>query len=119
MVSAPLPPRIIEKCLTSDQIVIDTVVSKYSDHQPLYRQSAMLERDSGVELSRTTLDGWVLKVGELLIPMVSAMRQELLRGSCIQADGTLQCGWKPSPFKSESRIFFSSLLCVAFHKFVA
>jgi hypothetical protein len=28
VVSAPLPPRIIEKCLASDRIVIDTVVSK-------------------------------------------------------------------------------------------
>jgi transposase len=88
VVSAPLPPRIIEKCLASDQIVIDTVVSKYCDHQPLYRQSAMLERDSGVELSRATLDGWVLKVGELLIPMAAAMRQELIRGTYIQADET-------------------------------
>jgi transposase len=88
VVSAPLPPRIIEKCLASDQIVIDTVVSKYCDHQPLYRQSRMLERDSGVELSRATLDGWVLKVGELLIPMASAMRQELVRGTYIQADET-------------------------------
>ncbi|SRR6266496_590829 len=61
VVSAPLPPRIIEKCLASDQIVIDMVVSKYCDHQPLYRQNAMLERDSGVEISRATLDGWVLK----------------------------------------------------------
>ena len=88
VVSAPLPPRIIEKCLASDQIVIDTVVSKYCDHQPLYRQSAILERDSGVELSRATLDGWVLKVGELLIPMVSAMRRELINGTYIQADET-------------------------------
>jgi transposase len=75
----------------SGQIVIDTVVSKYCDycdHQPLYRQSAMLERDSGVELSRATRDGWVLKVGELLIPMASATRQELLRGAYIQADET-------------------------------
>jgi transposase len=88
VVSAPQPARIIEKCLASDQIVIDTVVSKYCDHQPLYRQSAMLERDSGVELSRATLDGWVLKVGELLIPMVSAMRRELINGTYIQADET-------------------------------
>lgn len=88
VVSAPLPPRIIEKCLASDQIVIDTVISKYCDHQPLYRQSAMLERDTGLELSRATLDGWVLKVGELLIPMVSAMRRELISGTYIQADET-------------------------------
>ena len=88
VVSAPLPPRIIEKCLASDRIVIDTIINKYCNHTPLYRQSAILERDSGLELSRATLDGWVLKVGELLIPMVSAMRRELISGTYIQADET-------------------------------
>jgi transposase len=48
----------------------------------------ILERDIGLELSRATLDGWVLKVGELLIPMVAAMRRELISGSYIQADET-------------------------------
>jgi len=79
--SAPLPPRIIEKCLASDRIVIDTVVSKYCNHTPLHRQSMILERDIGLEISRATLDGWVLKVGELLIPMVAAMRRELISGT--------------------------------------
>ncbi len=88
VVSAPLPPRIIEKCLASDRIIIDTVVSKYCNHTPLHRQSVILERDLGLEISRATLDGWVLKVGELLIPMVAAMRRELISGSYIQADET-------------------------------
>src|SRR5437773_3494722 len=88
VVSAPLPPRIIEKCLASDRIVIDTVVSKYCNHTPLHRQSVILERDIGLKISRATLDGWVLKVGELLIPMVAAMRRELISGTYIQADET-------------------------------
>ena len=88
VVSAPLPPRIIERCLASERIVIDTVVSKYCNHTPLHRQSVILERDIGLEISRATLDGWVLKVGELLIPMVAAMRRELISGSYIQADET-------------------------------
>jgi len=88
VVSAPLSPRIIEKCLASDRIVIDTVISKYCNHTPLHRQSMILERDIGLEVSRATLDGWVLKVGELLIPMVAAMRRELISGSYIQADET-------------------------------
>jgi hypothetical protein len=74
--------------LASDRIVIDTVVSKYCNHTPLHRQSVILERDSGLEISRATLDGWVLKVGELLIPMVAAMRRELVSGTYIQADET-------------------------------
>jgi transposase len=88
VVSAPLPPRIIEKCLASDRIVIDTVISKYCNHIPLHRQSMILERDIGLEISRATMDGCVLKVGELLIPMVAAMRRELISGSYIQADET-------------------------------
>jgi hypothetical protein len=57
-------------------------------HLPLYRQSAILERETGIDLSRATLDGWVMAVGELLMPIIGAMRQELLRGGYIQADET-------------------------------
>jgi hypothetical protein len=32
----------------------------------------MLERETGLELSRVTLCGWVLAVGELLMPIVGA-----------------------------------------------
>ena len=85
---APLPPRIIEKGLASDRVVIDTVVSKYLDHLPLYRQSAMLERETGLEISRATLDGWVMRVGELLRPITGAMALELVSGTYIQADET-------------------------------
>ena len=88
VVAAPVPARIIDKGLVSDRVVIDTVVSKYSDHLPLYRQSAMLERETGLEISRATMDGWVMRVGELLIPVAGAMRGELLGGSYIQADET-------------------------------
>lgn len=86
--TAALPARIIDKSLVSDRIVIDTVVAKYSDHLPLYRQSVMLERETGIEISRATLDGWVMRVGELLLPMAAAMRRELLHGSYLQADET-------------------------------
>lgn len=86
--SAALSPRMIENCLASDRIVIDTVVGKYCNHTPLHRQSMILKRDIGLEISRATLDGWVLKVGELLIPMVAAMKRELISGSYIQADET-------------------------------
>ncbi len=68
--AAPLPVRIIDKSLVSDQIIIDTIVSKYADHSPL------------------TMCGWVMRVGEMLEPVVGAMRKELLAGSYIQADET-------------------------------
>ena len=85
----PIAPRIVEKGLASDRVVVETVVAKYSDHLPLYRQAAILERDAGVEIGRATLDGWVMRVGELLEPVVAAMRQDLLRASYLQADETI------------------------------
>ena len=88
VMAAPVPARIVEKGLVSDRVVLDTVVAKYSDHLPLYRQSAILERETGIEIHRVTLDGWVMRVGELVVPIVAAMRIELLSGSYIQADET-------------------------------
>jgi transposase len=41
-----------------------------------------------VELSRATLCGWVMRVGELLRPVSRAMAEELLGGDYLQADET-------------------------------
>jgi hypothetical protein len=86
--AAPAAGADHRKGLVSDRVVIDTVVAKYSDHLPLYRQSVILEREAGVEIGRATMDGWVMRVGELLIPIVAVMGRELLGGSYIQADET-------------------------------
>lgn len=86
--AAPLPARIIEKGLVSDRVVIDTIINKYSDHLPLYRQSVILERETGVSISRATMDGWTMSVGGLLIPIAAAVGRELLGGGYIQADET-------------------------------
>ena len=86
--AAPLAGRIVEKGLASDAVVINTIVAKYCDHLPLYRQAVMIEREAGVEIGRATLDGWVMRVGELLGPIVRAMRRDLLAASYLQADET-------------------------------
>ena len=83
-----LPERIVPKGLASDPVVVDVVIGKYCDHLPLYRQAAILEREAGLEIGRATLDGWVMSVGELLDPVVGAMRTDLLRASYLQADET-------------------------------
>jgi len=56
--AAPVPARIIDKSLVSDRVVVATVVGKYSDHLPLYRQSAILERETGLRSAgRRWMDG--------------------------------------------------------------
>ena len=85
---APLPVRIIAKSLVSDQIIIDTLVGKYADHNPLFRQSVIFLRDAGIDISRATMCGWVMSVGEMLTPVGGVMSRVLLAGSYIQADET-------------------------------
>jgi transposase len=86
--TAAVPERIVEKGLVSDAVVIDTLVSKYGDHLPLYRQSAILSRETGIDISRATMDGWVMRSGDLLMPAARAIGRELLDGGYIQADET-------------------------------
>lgn len=86
--TAPAPARIVEKALVSDRVVVNVVVAKYCDHLPLYRQSAIWERETGLGIGRATMDGWVMQVGESLRPLVEQMRRELVSGEYIQADET-------------------------------
>lgn len=85
---APLPEKIIEKAKAGNGLVIDILVKKICDHLPLYRQVAALKRDAGIDLSRTTLCGWMAKSSEWLGALVQPMKEELLSGTYIQADET-------------------------------
>ena len=88
VMAAPMPERIIAKSLVSDRVVIDTLLNKYTAHVPLYRQSALVERDTGVLIRRTTMDGWMMRSGDLLELLKPAMRKEILRSHYLQADET-------------------------------
>jgi transposase len=63
------------------------LVSKYADHQPLYRQSEIYARE-GVDLDRSTLAGWVGATSELLAPLVDAVRNHVMAAGKLHADDT-------------------------------
>jgi transposase len=86
--TAPVMERIVAKSVLSDQVIIEATVNKYCASLPLYRQQAIIKRDAGVEVALSTLNDGVLRVGELLIPVSSAMKREVLAGTYIQADET-------------------------------
>jgi len=86
--TATLPVRIVEKGKLSDAVVVDSLVRKYGEHTPLYRQLVSLEREAGVSLSAATFNAGVMRCGELLMPVSAVMRQEILAGGYIQADET-------------------------------
>ena len=87
IVQAPAPPRPIARGLAGPGLLAHVLVSKYADHLPLYRQSEIYAR-SGVDLSRSTLAGWVGEAAALLRPLVEAVRRHVLRADQIHADDT-------------------------------
>jgi transposase len=84
---APAPSRPIERGLAGPGLLAHVLVSKYADHQPLYRQSEIYERE-GVELERSTLAGWVGYATRLLDPLVESLRRYVMAASKLHADDT-------------------------------
>jgi transposase len=84
---APLPKFPIPKSIASASLIAQTVVAKYCDALPLYRQEKIWQRQD-IDIPRKTLCNWVLKAGELVEPLVDLMQEEILRGSAINADET-------------------------------
>jgi transposase len=87
VVEAPAPSRPIERGLPGPGLLAHVLVSKYGDHQPLYRQSEIYARE-GIDLDRSTLAGWVGAASELLAPLVDEIRKHVLSASKIHADDT-------------------------------
>ena len=84
---AAAPTRPIARGLPGPALLSHVMVSKYCDHQPLYRLSGIFAR-SGVELDRSTLAGWVAKADELLEPRVAAIRRYVLASEKVHGDDT-------------------------------
>jgi transposase len=87
VVEAPAPSRPIERGLAGPSLLAHVIVSKFSDHLPLYRQSEIYARQ-GVEISRSTLSGWVGAASDLLDPLVAAIGKHVLAGRKLHADDT-------------------------------
>ena len=54
--TADKPPQPMEKSTAGASMLAHVIVSKFADHQPLYRQEKILERE-GVRISRKTMGG--------------------------------------------------------------
>jgi transposase len=87
VVEAPAPARPIDRGLPGPALLAHVLVSKYADHQPLYRQSQIYARE-GVDLDRSTLAAWVGAASELLTPLVDQIRKHVLAAAKIHADDT-------------------------------
>ncbi|NDR56324.1 IS66 family transposase [Pseudoruegeria sp. M32A2M] len=84
---APTPSHLIEGGLPTEGAIAHVLVSKYSDHLPLYRQSQILAR-SGIDLHRSTLADWIGTAAFHLAPVVDRLAEHLKGSSKLFMDET-------------------------------
>jgi hypothetical protein len=82
-----MPKLPIPKSIATPSLLAHVATSKYADGLPLYRQEKMFQR-LGIDVSRATLASWMVKMGDLVEPLMDRLREEIRRGSFVQCDET-------------------------------
>ena len=78
VVTAPVPPAVIDRCLADTGLLAHVAVAKFDDHLPLYRQERMFLRQ-GVQISRKTMAGWLGQLALGLYPLWSLLESREFR----------------------------------------
>jgi len=104
VVEAPAPPQALEKSLAGEGLLAHVVVSKYVDHLPLYRLERIFLRQ-GVDLSRSTLCGWVADVATALTPIGDELRRQVTAATYLQTDDTPVTILEPSGGSRKGRLW--------------
>ncbi|TWT56549.1 IS66 family transposase [Allorhodopirellula solitaria] len=87
IVVAPKPPQPIEKGLPGPGLCAHVTLSKSGDHTPLYRLEDIFLR-TWLEIRRSTLCGWLIKLAELARPLAMRMKYLVLQPKVIHTDDT-------------------------------
>jgi transposase len=113
IVTASKPRQPIEKSIASAGLLAYVAVQKYCDALPLYRQSAIFSR-LGIRLDRANLANWMIKVGELVQPLINLLHEHILEQPLVHMDETtLQVLNEPGK-TPQSRSYMWLLAC--FHQ---
>jgi transposase len=84
---APMPKLPIPKSIATPSLLAQVTTSKYVDGLPLYRQEKIFQR-LGIDVSRATPASWMVRMGELVEPLVGLMAGEIRSADLVQCDET-------------------------------
>jgi len=87
IVQASPPVSAVARGKASFATLAHVVVSKFDHHLPLYRQAEMMAAQ-GVDIDRSTLAGWTAQAAALLDPIVSRIRDKVLKDDKIHSADT-------------------------------
>jgi transposase len=86
--TAPLPAQPIPKSNASPELLAHSIVGKFLDGLPFYRQEKIWERLE-IPLPRATLANWAIKTGDDLVkPLIALLIEHQLSGPLIHIDET-------------------------------
>jgi transposase len=86
-VIAPLPAVPLEKSIAGASLLTHLLVSKFVDHQPVYRQLEIFKRQN-VTMNHSTVSGWMKGAVALIEPVYNLHCKEVLNTSYLNADET-------------------------------
>jgi transposase len=84
---APMMPQPIPKSNASPGLLAYIVIAKFLDGLPLYRLAKIFAR-FGVDLGRGTMAGWMIKMGDLIAPLINLMNETQLGYDILAMDET-------------------------------
>jgi transposase len=87
LLQEPAQPQIIDKGMPTAGLLAHTLVSRFVDHIPYYRQEQINAR-SGVHTPRSTLAAWSGAGGAGLMPLFEVHRDWVLLSAVLHADET-------------------------------
>jgi transposase len=87
LLQEPADPQIIDGGIPASGLVADTLISRFVDHLPYYRQEIINAR-AGVHTPRSTLARWAGEAGAALLPLYEAHKRFVLGCSVLHADET-------------------------------
>jgi transposase len=87
MVQERAAPQVFDNALPTPGLQAHTVISRFCDHMPYYRQEQINAR-SGVNTPRSTLAAWSGHTGAQLMPLYEAHRAFVLGSRVVHADET-------------------------------
>jgi transposase len=87
LLQEPAAPQVFDNALPTPGLQAHTVISRFVDHIPYYRQEQINAR-AGVHTPRSTLAAWGGQTGAQLMPLYDAHRAFVLSARVVHADET-------------------------------
>jgi len=114
IVTAPAPPRITPGGGYSDELIIDTAVSKYCDLIPIERQAKMAAREGLKELPAQSLIEGSHQLADYVCGAYNKLKHEMLASTIWHADetphrmleGDKKCNWYLWGFLTSRTAYF-------------